>query len=316
MNDIMKSSLTFSRLLNKACIITNPQEELNSDGSSANPWNLCTVEQVEELKSLIKVIPMWSTGIVIAVNISQNSFPVLQANSMDRHLGPKFQITAGSYGIFSIVTMTIWIAIYDRIIVPLMARLTGRPRGFSLKQRMGIGLLLTCIGTGTSAMVESVRRRNAIRQGLSENPLGVVDMTAMWLVPQHCLTGLAEAFNAIGQIEFYYSELPHSMSSIGVALFSLGMAIGNLMATAIVGVVDHCSKRNGKDSWVSNNINKAHFDYYYWILTGLGLLNFLYFLLCSFTYGRCKKDRNRVLDEGDETKEEEEGNPREVSVMF
>jgi len=47
-------------------------------------------------------------------------------------------------------------------------------------------------------------------------------MSAMKLVPQHCLTGLAEGLNLIGQIEFYYSEFPNTMSSIGVSLLALG----------------------------------------------------------------------------------------------
>lgn len=48
----------------------------------------------------------------------------------------------------------------------------------------------------------------------SNNPHAVIDMLAMWLVPQHCINGLAEALNAIGQIEFFYSEFPRNMSSI------------------------------------------------------------------------------------------------------
>ncbi|RHN76777.1 putative proton-dependent oligopeptide transporter family, major facilitator superfamily [Medicago truncatula] len=50
------------RFLNKACVIRNPETDLNRDAIS-NPWNLCTIEQVESLKSLLRVIPMWSTGI-------------------------------------------------------------------------------------------------------------------------------------------------------------------------------------------------------------------------------------------------------------
>ncbi|GJY93664.1 NRT1/ PTR family 1.2-like protein [Tanacetum coccineum] len=41
------------RFFNKACILTKP-EDTNKD-----PWCNCTVEQVEELKVLIRVIPLW-----------------------------------------------------------------------------------------------------------------------------------------------------------------------------------------------------------------------------------------------------------------
>ncbi|KAF9616501.1 hypothetical protein IFM89_029798 [Coptis chinensis] len=178
------------RFLNKACIIRNPDKYLNADGFASEPWKLCTIEQVEELKALIRVIPLWSTGIMIAVTISQHSFPVLQASTMDREVTSGFSIPPGSYGVFGILTLT----------------------------RMGIGLLISCLAMAVSAMVEAERRKTAIKQGLLNNGSAIVNMSAMWLIPQHCLAGLSEAFNAIGQIDFYYSQFPKSMSSIGVAL--------------------------------------------------------------------------------------------------
>ncbi|KAI4347099.1 hypothetical protein L6164_007948 [Bauhinia variegata] len=42
------------RFLNKACIIKNYEKDLDSDGMVVDPWNLCSVTQVEELKALIK----------------------------------------------------------------------------------------------------------------------------------------------------------------------------------------------------------------------------------------------------------------------
>ena len=58
-------------------------------------------------------------------------------------------------------------------------------------------------------------------------------MSAMRLVPQHCLTGLAEALNLIGQIKFYYSEFPKTMSSIGVSLLALGLGFGAVLAAPL-----------------------------------------------------------------------------------
>ncbi|XP_071692451.1 protein NRT1/ PTR FAMILY 1.1-like [Rutidosis leptorrhynchoides] len=273
------------RFLNKACIVRNPEKDVTRAGQAVDPWSLCTVKQVEEVKSLFKVIPIWSTSIMIAVTVSQHAFPVLQANSMDRHLTKKFKIPPGSFDVFSVLTLIIWIVLYDQILSHQISKFTKQPEGLSLKQKMGIGLLLSCLGMVVSAIVERKRRDAAISQGLSRNPYGVVNMSAFWLVPQHSLLGLAEAFNAIGQIEFYYSQFPKSMSSIGVALFALGTAVGNLVGSLIVGVVNKYSKRGGRVSWVANNLNLGHYDYYYWVLAVLSLVNFFYFLGCSWAYG-------------------------------
>ncbi|KAF9662230.1 hypothetical protein SADUNF_Sadunf18G0031600 [Salix dunnii] len=66
----VENEIAESRFLNKACVIRNP-EDLISDGRASNPWSLCTVDEVEELKSLIKVIPIWSTGVLIIKNMGK-----------------------------------------------------------------------------------------------------------------------------------------------------------------------------------------------------------------------------------------------------
>nr|GMC53809.1 protein NRT1/ PTR FAMILY 1.2-like [Ipomoea batatas] len=290
------------RFLNKACIIKNP-EDVKPDGVPTNPWGLCTVEQVEELKALIRVIPLWSTGIMISINISQSSFPLLQANSMNRHVTKSFQIPAGSFGMFTIISLTIWVILYDRVILPLASKIRGKQVRLSTKSRMGIGIFLSALGMLTSGIVEHVRRGKAIKQGFLNNPQAVVEMSAMWLVPQHCLNGFAEAFNAIGQTEFYYSELPKSMSSIASSLFGLGMAVANLLASVILSTVDRSTGGGeGKESWVSSNINKGHYEYYYWLLAILTTINLLYFFACSWLYGPCVQNfssNEKIEIEGD-----------------
>lgn len=293
------SIIYFLRFLNKACIIRSPERDINSDGLASNPWSLCTVDQVEELKALIKVIPLWSSGIMMSVNTSQSSFQVVQASSMDRHfLSSSFEIPAGSYSMFVVIVLFLWVALYDRVILPLASKIRGKRVRLGVKQRMGIGLFLSCLSMVVAAIVENVRRRKAIRQGFLNSPQALVSMSATWLVPQYCLVGLAEAFNAIGQTEFYYSEFPKSMSSIAASLFGLGMAVANLLASVILSAVSHLTSKGGKESWVSNNINKGHYDSYYWVLAVLSAINLLYYFICSYFYGPCVEQGTKVSDEG------------------
>ncbi|PON58620.1 Proton-dependent oligopeptide transporter [Parasponia andersonii] len=296
------------RCLNKACIIRNREHDIGPDGSASNPWNLCTVEQVEELKAVVKVIPMWSTGIMMSINVSQNTFPLLQANSMDRHLS-SFQVPAASYAMFVVISLAAWVVIYDRVLLPLASRIRGKPARLDVKTRMGIGLILSFMAMVVSAVVENIRRKRAIREGFLDNAHAVVGMSAMWLIPQHCLNGLAEAFNGIGQTEFYYSEFPKSMSSIASSLFALGMGVASLLASVILSAVDDLTSRKGKESWVSSNINRGRYDYYYWLLAVMSFVNLLYYLFCSWAYGPCAEQRKKVRDEPNGIREDgkEEG---------
>ncbi|KAF5184065.1 NRT1/ PTR FAMILY 2.7 [Thalictrum thalictroides] len=58
-------------------------------GKLSESWSLCTVQQVEDFKSLIKICPLWSSSIFLHTPIAiQMSLMVLQALAMDRHVGP------------------------------------------------------------------------------------------------------------------------------------------------------------------------------------------------------------------------------------
>ncbi|CAI0423204.1 unnamed protein product [Linum tenue] len=299
-------SLTFdtfvlnSRFLNKACIVIDPEIEISPDGTAKYPWNLCTVQQVEELKALIKVFPIWSSGIMLSINTSQTSFPVIQASSMDRHLTSGFKIPAASYSMFLVVTIIIWVVFYDRAILPLASKLRGRPVKLSTKLRMGLGLVVSCLSMVVAASVEGARRKKAIEEGYLNNPLGVVSMSAMWLVPQYVLLGLAESLNAIGQIEFYYSEFPKTMSSIASCLFGLGMGVASLLASVVLSIVNRVTSRGGKDGWINDNINRARYDNYYYLLAVMGAINLVYFGVCSWSYGACEEDMTRKVGNNEE----------------
>ncbi|BAT78332.1 hypothetical protein LR48_Vigan561s002600 [Vigna angularis] len=279
------------RFLNKACIVRNPSQDLTPEGRARNPWNLCTVEQVEELKALVKVVPIWSTGIMMGVNMSQGSFLVLEASSMNRHITPNFEIPAGSFVSFMIVSLILWVIIYDRILVPVVSKIRGYPAKLGAKKKIGVGHFTSCLSIASLVIVESIRRKIAIEQGYSDQPEAVVNMSALWLLPRQILNGLAECSNVIGQNEFFLTELPSSMASIASSLNGLGFSLASLVASFILSVVDRVSGGGGHESWISSNINKGHYDSYYCLICALSFLNFIYFIYCSKSYGPCKDSR-------------------------
>nr|GLL17050.1 protein NRT1/ PTR FAMILY 1.2-like isoform X1 [Ipomoea trifida] len=287
------------RFLNKACIIQDPHQDLNSDGKAADPWSLCTVDQVEELKAILNVIPIWVTGVIMSINISQGSFDTLQATTVDRHIiGSSFQIPVGSLGIFSFVSVIIWLVLYERAIIPISSRIMGKPIRFSTKTRMGCGIFVSFLSVVVAAVVETVRRSLANKEGYSEEPEGIIKMSVLWLVPHLMLVGFAEAMNAVAQNEFYVSEFPQSMASIASNLLGLGSAAGSVAASFLMSAINDMTEGGESGSWISSNINKGHYDYYNWILAGLSMANMLLFLFCSRAYGHCREenDLNTVVE--------------------
>ncbi|KAH0678019.1 hypothetical protein KY285_025820 [Solanum tuberosum] len=279
---LLEPSTNF-RCLNRACIIEDPHMELKPDGKASDPWSLCFVEQVEIMKCFLRVLPMWSTCIMLLVSFGQ-PLSIYQLLTVDRHITPQFEIPAGSFGMIILLSLTIWIAFYDRALVPLLSRYTGLPTGISSFSRMGIGLFLGIVATALSAITETIRRNKAINAGFEDDPNAVLNMSSMWFVPQSALYGVAEALNVIGQIEFIYSLFPKTMSSFAAALYTFGLALASLINSLLVSMVDGITSAGGKTSWLATNINRGHLDYYCWLVTFLCVINFLYFLaICRFT---------------------------------
>ncbi|XP_043707234.1 protein NRT1/ PTR FAMILY 2.13-like [Telopea speciosissima] len=262
------------RCLNKAAIVVDG--DIKPDGSRSEPSRLCSIQQIEEVKCLIGIVPLWASNIICFLSIAQQgTFTLSQALKMDRHLGPKFQIPAGSMAIISMLTLGIWIPIYDRIVVPSLRRITKHEGGITLLQRIGIGMLFSIMSMVVAGIVERKRRALAITHAQP--------MSVFWLAPQLILMGFCEAFNIIGQIEFYYKQFPEHMKSIANSLLSCTIALANYLSSLLVMIVHHKTKKHGHD-WLDNDINAGKIDYFYFLIAALGVLNFIYFLICAYGY--------------------------------
>lgn len=249
----------------------------------ANPWRLCTVTQVEELKSLIRLLPVWASGIVFAAVYSQMSTMfVLQGNTMDQYIGPHFQIPSASLSIFDTLSVLFWAPIYDMAIVPLARRFTGNERGFTQLQRMGIGLVISVFSMLSAGILEVVRLDMVKRHNYYE--LKTIPISIFWQVPQYFLIGCAEVFTFIGQLEFFYDQAPDAMRSLCSALSLTTVALGNYLSSLLVTIVTKVTTRHGKLGWIPDNLNRGHLDYFYWLLAILSVLNFVVYLWIAKWY--------------------------------
>ncbi|XVF14207.1 hypothetical protein REPUB_Repub09cG0038100 [Reevesia pubescens] len=276
------------RFLDKSAIIT-PEDQINSDGSAANPWKLCSIQQVEEVKCLVRVMPIWASSIIfLTALVQQDTYIVFQALQSDRRLGSGgFNVPAASYTIFAMLSLTLWIPMYDRVMVPSLRKLTGKQGGITLLQRMGIGIIFSLITMLVSGLVEEHRRNLALTRptlGIAPKGGAISSMSALWLVPQLFLTGICQGFGCIGQIEFYYKQFPENMRSIAGSFFFLGLAGSNYLNGFLVSTVHHMTARNKAGDWLPEDLNKGKLDYYYYLIAALGFINFVYFLVCAKWY--------------------------------
>ncbi|XP_076943827.1 protein NRT1/ PTR FAMILY 3.1-like [Bidens hawaiensis] len=272
------------KFLDKAAIVT--QKDQAKSQSKPNLWRLNTVHRVEELKSLIRMGPIWASGIILfTAYVQQNTFSLQQAKTMNRHLTKTFQIPAGSMSVFTLTSMLATIVFYDRMFVPIMKRFTGMERGVSFLSRMAIGLTISIFATLIAGFMEIKRKNVAIAHGLVDKPHETIPIMVYWLVPQYSLHGIAEAFMAIGHLEFLYDQAPESMRSTAAALFWMAISAGNYMSTLLVTLVHKFSQGADGSNWLpDDNLNKGKLEYFYWMITLLQVVNLVYYLLCAKFY--------------------------------
>lgn len=141
---------------------------------------------------------------------SQNSLPVLQAASMDRHLGHGFETPTGSFTFLTLLSVLLLVSLYQTVILPLASWIIGRPVSLSPKTRMGISFVLSILAILMLAITETVRKQRVAA--------GAPTISAMWMIPYYVIHRLGEGFHVIGQNEFYFPQLPKSMSSVAATL--------------------------------------------------------------------------------------------------
>ncbi|CAN7129420.1 unnamed protein product [Brassica rapa subsp. narinosa] len=268
------------RFLDKAAVIK--EGDLTPEGGPANKWRLCSIQEVEEVKCLIRIVPVWSAGIISLMAMSQQgTFTVYQALKMDRHMGPKFEVPAGSLSVISLLTIGVFLPLYDRVLVPFLRRITGHKSGITLLQRIGTGIVFAILSMIVAGLVERVRRTRSIK---ASDPTGMTPMSVVWLSPQLILMGLCEAFNIIGQIEFFNSQFPDHMRSIANALFSLSFAGSSYLSSFLVTVVHKFSGGHDRPDWLNKDLNAGKLDYFYYLIAVLGVVNLVYFWYCARGY--------------------------------
>ncbi|WRX13361.1 Proton-dependent oligopeptide transporter family - like 9 [Theobroma cacao] len=179
------------------------------------------------------------------------------------------------------------LCLYYSVFVPISRRITGHPHGASQLQRVGIGLFISILSVAWAGGFERFRRAYAISHGYEVSFLTPMpDLSAYWLLIQYCLIGIAEVFSIVGLLEFLYEEAPDAMKSIGSAYAALAGGLGCFVASIINSIIKSVTRNpeNRQQSWLSQNINTGKFDYFYWLLTVLCVINFCIFLYSANRY--------------------------------
>ncbi|KAK6943041.1 Proton-dependent oligopeptide transporter family [Dillenia turbinata] len=265
------------KFLDKAAIVEEKNVPLAEQRS---PWRLATITKVEELKLILNMIPIWLASLPFGVCAAQAStFFIKQGTTLDRKIANGFLIPPASIFSLTAIGIIVTVTIYDKILVPVLRRVTGNERGIKILQRIGIGMIFSVLSMVVAALVERKRLRI-----VEENPqTGSISMSVFWLAPQFVIIGIGDGFTLVGLQEYFYDQVPDSMRSLGIAFYLSVIGAANFISSLLITVVDHVTGKGGK-SWFGTDLNSSRLDNFYWLLAAMTAANLFNYVVLARRY--------------------------------
>ncbi|CAD5190105.1 unnamed protein product [Musa acuminata subsp. malaccensis] len=284
------------KFLDRAAIV-DPGNDfvIREDMSSArDPWRLCPITQVEELKCVLRLLPIWLTTIIYSVVFTQMASLFVEQGAAMNTTVAGFRIPPASMSAFDIVSVALFIFFYRRLLSPLVSRLRRNPRGLTELQRMGVGLVIAVLAMISAGTVEVYRLKHVCSGCDDDSSLSI-----LWQIPQYMLIGASEVFMYVGQLEFFNSQAPDGLKSFGSALCMTSISFGNYVSSLLVTIVMEITARGERPGWIPVNLNKGHMDRFYFLLASLTAADLVAFVACARWY-KCIKLEGRHDDDDKE----------------
>ncbi|KAM3287519.1 protein NRT1/ PTR FAMILY 7.3 isoform X1 [Capsicum chacoense] len=258
-----------------------------------NQWHLCSVSQVEEVKCILRLLPIWLCTILYSVVFTQMASLFVEQGAAMRTTLSRFHVPPASMSSFDILSVASFIFIYRRVLDPLVTRLKkSSPGGLTELQRMGVGLIIAIMAMVAAGIVEHFRLKSADKK--CSHCSNSSSLSIFWQVPQYVLIGASEVFMYVGQLEFFNGQAPDGLKSFGSALCMTSISLGNYVSSLLVSIVMKISTTDKMPGWIPGNLNKGHLDRFYFLLAALTSADFLVYLICAKWYKYIKFEERNI----------------------
>ncbi|XP_057510645.1 protein NRT1/ PTR FAMILY 7.3-like [Actinidia eriantha] len=274
------------KFLDRAAFITSRDLDNQKQGQQ-DSWRLCPVSQVEEVKCILRLLPIWLCTIIYSVVFTQMASLFVEQGVAMKCTVSNFRIPPASMSSFDILSVALFIFLYRRVLDPVVSRMKkSGSKGLTELQRMGIGLVIAVMAMVSAGIVECYRLKYAKKD--CPHCDGSSSLSIFWQIPQYAFIGASEVFMYVGQLEFFNAQAPDGLKSFGSALCMTSISLGNYVSSLLVTIVMKISTIDNMPGWIPGNLNKGHLDRFYFLLAGLTTINLVIYVVCAKWYKSIK----------------------------
>ncbi|XP_044329508.1 protein NRT1/ PTR FAMILY 5.10-like [Triticum aestivum] len=103
-----------------------------------------TAANSEEARSMLRLLPIWAACLAYGVVYAQiMTLFNKQGRTLDRRVFGGLELPPAALRTLGPASILLFVPIYDRLLVPALGRVTGKPSGLTLLQRMGAGMAVS-----------------------------------------------------------------------------------------------------------------------------------------------------------------------------
>nr|GMD36129.1 protein NRT1/ PTR FAMILY 4.6-like [Ipomoea batatas] len=118
------------------------------------PSLYCTVKEVEEVKIVLRILPIFMSTIMLNCCLAQlSTFSVQQVATMNTKIG-SLRIPPASLPVFPVLFVMVLALVYNHIIIPFIRKITKSEMGITHSQRIGTGLVLSIVAMAIAGLRE------------------------------------------------------------------------------------------------------------------------------------------------------------------
>ncbi|KAK3024593.1 hypothetical protein RJ639_044217 [Escallonia herrerae] len=272
---------------------------------SAQGWRLCTVQQVQETKLVLRMVPLTMTlfmyGIVKAVG---NTYFIEQGSNMDPTLGTIDKLPIQVFVLMSSATSKVVSKVYD---ITLGKRIQAANKRVPDAIKIGFGMAVSIFCCLIAAFVET-KRLAAIKNN--------EHMTVFWLTPQFLLLGAMDGLARDGIEGFFSHQGPPWLKTYAVAFAEFVKGFGTMLSVAFLLLAKKVSKSKGYEEWFQDSIDTGGLNYFYEALAVLAAINFGFYVFIAwrYSYKATKLDESKLEEE--ENPGKKPGSDEHMEIVF